>query len=182
MARPGRPERNRAARSFRQLRRFHHVINSDEVFGTHNSVRAYVFRFALQTRTLLDAVGMVSKVPDLVIPTTAMRHNGSFGHGPNACAGVCRSQFDDQRRRPKQPYSGRCDDHLVAKCLATANAPRSLVSRAIFCASITSPATRQSLGTKHQPAIGRPESSSSWMLVPVPWRIRYRLPLWQPVT
>src|ERR1700736_3671349 len=35
MARPGRPERNRAARSFRQLRRFHHVINSDKVFGTH---------------------------------------------------------------------------------------------------------------------------------------------------
>jgi hypothetical protein len=26
MARPGWPERNRAARSFRQLRRFHHVI------------------------------------------------------------------------------------------------------------------------------------------------------------
>src|SRR5437764_5684223 len=35
MARPGRPERNRAARSFRQLRRFHHLINSDKVFGTH---------------------------------------------------------------------------------------------------------------------------------------------------
>src|ERR1700681_3141107 len=35
MARPGRPERNRAARSFRQLMRFHHVINSDKVFGTH---------------------------------------------------------------------------------------------------------------------------------------------------
>src|SRR5712692_9997649 len=35
MARPGWPERNRAARSFRQLRRFHHVSNSDEVFGTH---------------------------------------------------------------------------------------------------------------------------------------------------
>src|SRR5216684_5395505 len=35
MATPGRPERNRAARSFRQLRRFHHVINSDEIFGTH---------------------------------------------------------------------------------------------------------------------------------------------------
>ena len=35
MARPGRPERNRAARSFRQLRRFDHVINSDKVFGTH---------------------------------------------------------------------------------------------------------------------------------------------------
>ncbi|MFY9817670.1 MAG: hypothetical protein WAK36_13420, partial [Pseudolabrys sp.] len=40
MARPGRPERNRAARSFRQLRRFHHVINSDKVFGTHNDAAA----------------------------------------------------------------------------------------------------------------------------------------------
>src|ERR1700682_2945038 len=38
MARPGRPERNRAARSFRQLRRFHHVINSDKVFGTHRGI------------------------------------------------------------------------------------------------------------------------------------------------
>src|SRR6202051_3366450 len=36
MARPGRPERNRAARSFRQLRRFRHVINTDKVFGTHS--------------------------------------------------------------------------------------------------------------------------------------------------
>src|ERR1700736_3415739 len=35
MARPGWPERNKAARSFRQLRRFLHVINSDKVFGTH---------------------------------------------------------------------------------------------------------------------------------------------------
>src|SRR6266850_7104993 len=35
MARPGRPGRNRAARSFRQLRRFHHVINSDKVLGIH---------------------------------------------------------------------------------------------------------------------------------------------------
>ena len=40
MARPGRPEGNRAARSFRQLKRFHHVINSDKVFGTHNDTRA----------------------------------------------------------------------------------------------------------------------------------------------
>ena len=35
MARPGRAKRNRAAQSFRQLRQFHHVINSDDVFGTH---------------------------------------------------------------------------------------------------------------------------------------------------
>jgi feruloyl esterase len=39
MARPGRPERNKAARSFRQLRRFLHAINSNKVFGTHS--RAY---------------------------------------------------------------------------------------------------------------------------------------------
>ena len=38
MARPGWPERNREARSFRQLRRFDHVINLDKVFGTHNPV------------------------------------------------------------------------------------------------------------------------------------------------
>jgi len=35
--RQGRPERNRATRSFHQLRRFHHVINSDVVFGTHRA-------------------------------------------------------------------------------------------------------------------------------------------------
>src|SRR5450432_2846025 len=35
MARPGWPERNKAARSFRQLRRFLHVINPHKVFGTH---------------------------------------------------------------------------------------------------------------------------------------------------
>jgi hypothetical protein len=31
-----------SARSFRQLRRFHHVINSDRVFGTHNRGTTYV--------------------------------------------------------------------------------------------------------------------------------------------
>src|SRR5450631_850053 len=35
MARPGRPERNETVRSFRQIRRFLHVINSNNVFGTH---------------------------------------------------------------------------------------------------------------------------------------------------
>jgi hypothetical protein len=41
MARPGRRERNKVARSLRQLRRFHHVINSDKVFGTHSAAAAY---------------------------------------------------------------------------------------------------------------------------------------------
>jgi hypothetical protein len=40
MARPGRQERNRTARSFRQLTRFHHGINSDELFGTHRALEA----------------------------------------------------------------------------------------------------------------------------------------------
>src|SRR5437899_10841200 len=35
MARPGWPERTKAARSLRQFKRFRHVINSDKVFGTH---------------------------------------------------------------------------------------------------------------------------------------------------
>jgi hypothetical protein len=35
LTRPRRPGRNIKARSFRQLRRFQRVINSDEVFGTH---------------------------------------------------------------------------------------------------------------------------------------------------
>jgi hypothetical protein len=40
MARPGRSERNRTARSFSQLRRFHHVIKSDKVFGSHTAEAA----------------------------------------------------------------------------------------------------------------------------------------------
>jgi hypothetical protein len=37
-----RPVRNRVARSFRQLRRFHHVINSDKVFGTHSGLHPLI--------------------------------------------------------------------------------------------------------------------------------------------
>src|SRR5258708_29108094 len=42
MASPRRPKRNRAVRSFRQLRRFHHVINSYKVFGTHRAERGEI--------------------------------------------------------------------------------------------------------------------------------------------
>jgi hypothetical protein len=52
--RPGRPERNRAARSFGQLRRFHHGFNSDKVFGTHRpGDRRDVFRCGLSQRCWL---------------------------------------------------------------------------------------------------------------------------------
>src|SRR2546423_12610218 len=57
MARPGRPERNRAARSFRQLRRFHHVINSDKVFGTHNGRAA--MRWCVSVGAVLVAGAIV---------------------------------------------------------------------------------------------------------------------------
>jgi hypothetical protein len=57
MAKPGRPERNRTARSFRQLRRFHHVNNSDKVFGTHTW-------FAALIRLETEKLGRESKRPD----------------------------------------------------------------------------------------------------------------------
>src|SRR5229473_1348462 len=40
MVRQGRPGRNGVARSFRQLKRFHHFSNSDRVFGTHRMILA----------------------------------------------------------------------------------------------------------------------------------------------
>jgi hypothetical protein len=63
MARPGRPERNRVARSFRQLRRFDHVINSDKVFGTHNGswlnlIEGFFSKFA---RSVLRHIRVTSK-------------------------------------------------------------------------------------------------------------------------
>src|ERR1700733_6680793 len=56
MARPGRPERNRAARSFRQLRRFHHVINSNKVFGTHTCRLPQPARWAAKANTALSEI------------------------------------------------------------------------------------------------------------------------------
>src|SRR6516225_3642559 len=50
---------------------------------------------------------------------------------------------------------------LGTKLLATDNARISDVSKAIFCASITSPGTRRPSSTKHHPILGRPASSSS---------------------
>ena len=55
---------------------------------------------------------------------------------------------------------------------ATESAPRSLVSRAIFCASMTSPATRSPSGTKHHLQTWWPVLLSSSMFVWVPWWIR----------
>src|SRR6266404_9241734 len=61
MARLERRERNRAARSFRQLRRFHHVIDSDKVFGTHTVTNA-LKRLMQKTRSLSYCIGLVMVV------------------------------------------------------------------------------------------------------------------------
>src|SRR5882672_12586753 len=70
MARPGRPERNGAAQSFRQLRRFHHVINSDEVFGTQSArcdpglpQKARIFDARLVCREELSPVFIAAWIP-----------------------------------------------------------------------------------------------------------------------
>src|ERR1700726_1080932 len=64
MARPGRPERNRAARSFRQLRRFHHAINSDKVFGTHKGASSRVPAIAVS----LSALAVIGAVTPNSLP------------------------------------------------------------------------------------------------------------------
>src|SRR5450755_1950277 len=65
MARPGWPERNKAARSFRQLRRFLHVINPDKVFGTH-SARSRSFRNA-PCAALLNKVDLLGTPPSMLL-------------------------------------------------------------------------------------------------------------------
>ena len=52
--------------------------------------------------------------------------------------------------------------------LATASTLHSSVSSAIFCVSMTSPATRISLGAKHNPAIILPRELISQMFIDVP--------------
>src|SRR5450756_2813914 len=47
MAKSKSPNRNLAARSFHQLRRFCHLINVDKVFGTHSS-RAHILTVTLR--------------------------------------------------------------------------------------------------------------------------------------
>src|SRR3981081_538201 len=57
MARPRQPERNRTARSFGQLRRFHHVINSDKVFGTYGVAIFKTLRFLRTKETRRSGAG-----------------------------------------------------------------------------------------------------------------------------
>jgi pimeloyl-ACP methyl ester carboxylesterase len=69
MARPAGPERNRAARSFRQLSRFHHLINSDKVFGTHNGAAA--LHTAVEARERVTRILAATPVPASGVPFDA---------------------------------------------------------------------------------------------------------------
>src|SRR5712692_1376520 len=64
MARPARPERNRTARSFRQLKRFHHFINSDNVFGTHTH-SLQLAKPRQPQRAVGDAARIGQRVPEV---------------------------------------------------------------------------------------------------------------------
>src|SRR5450631_4453248 len=71
MARPGWPERNRAARSFHQFRRFLHVINSNKVFGTHRRRGILLSLAVLAVPTTLLAVA-----PNLTVFTILLITQG----------------------------------------------------------------------------------------------------------
>jgi predicted MPP superfamily phosphohydrolase len=77
MARPGRPERNRAARSFRQLRRFHHVINSNKVFGTHR-LTVGVFEYSTPGFFVANMVDCIATKGSERVPTPDVRHTPSY--------------------------------------------------------------------------------------------------------
>src|SRR5260370_15627328 len=85
MARPGWPERNKAARSFRQLRRFHHVINSDKVFGTHSH--------SPNTTTWSRHSRRIEPISRSAYP---------FCHGERGDVGRSRMPIDRSRRMPSE--------------------------------------------------------------------------------
>src|SRR5450755_327544 len=85
----GWPERNRAARSFRQFRRFHHVINSNKVFGTHNG-----------TFSLADARRERDKAKDLL----------KEGKDPST-----EKQLDKHRQAAARPFEQWADEWLAKK-------------------------------------------------------------------
>jgi hypothetical protein len=81
MARSGRPVRNRVARSFRQLRQFHHLINPDEVFGTHkdSAVKLEILR------TFFDPLGRQPDPQRALDPIErASKRSGRLENGASA--------------------------------------------------------------------------------------------------
>jgi Zn-dependent peptidase ImmA (M78 family) len=73
MARLKRPKRNKAARSFRQLKRFHHVSNSNKVFGTHSFTIAHELGHIVLHRSHLETAIMIDKSRNFIPrdPTSA---------------------------------------------------------------------------------------------------------------
>src|ERR1700686_2925222 len=149
MARPRRPERNRANRSFGQLRRFHHGINSNKVFGTHNQMTdaayAEAARYCIRGNAVVDTdcgfTGLYTRaVPSHAIELAAvyLDHNVAevFARAPDAAASPQQKQdlaafihlcgagpASAFVHRGFQMMAGeRCGDHVVAAYLAKVNA------------------------------------------------------------
>src|SRR5258708_1347045 len=66
-------ERNKAARSFRQLRRFLHVINSDKVFGTHRLLRCS--RSERRRRAHIIGVSVSDTMAETTMATDSVSEN-----------------------------------------------------------------------------------------------------------
>ena len=132
MARPGWPERNRAARSFRQLRRFDHVINSDKVFGTHR--RSFFASTCLgePSPDLADA----ELAADLLIQQTGddQRHDLPFAMA-EGCVTV-----------PERPYL-----RLVIKCSAALQKCVRAFSINVTCALLRLPSLSPRLVASSRP-------------------------------
>jgi hypothetical protein len=97
MARPAPPERNRAARSFRQLRRFHHVINSDKVFGIHRLTKlaggVYAYTPAFNSHELATVIEASILELYSSLDCTAKVLHAVYGHGSRAFPKSTRKLF-----------------------------------------------------------------------------------------
>jgi hypothetical protein len=103
MARPGRPERNRGARSFRQLRRFRGGINTEKVFGTHSwaeckgkqneppveryqpQARAFIERSGFALKASARMTGLVQDIDGKLHSLTALPEGLSVGGNLDLC-------------------------------------------------------------------------------------------------
>jgi len=94
-------------------------------------------------------------------------------HGIRRCAPLLAQPRSRLRRNEKRFGMNR---------LATASAPLSQFSSAIFWESMMSPIGNSPTGMKHRPSVGRPFLSTSQTFIPAPAWILYCLPVSPPTT
>ena len=159
MARPGRQERIRTARSFRQLRRFHHVINSDRVFGTHSRS---VAKFAI-----------LGGFHHLYAPSLSVRytqvgpfHQRACGTVVSAKTGACvQIIFAISRAAPRWKSLGPSAPHF--SCRTTPPLPQLSSSCAeSVVASICLGSTRTGVRQPKPDTVSKKPQSCSWSQTP----------------